>query len=39
LLEARITLWHIALALVRRSPIWRLRQVYIQRTFREGSTP
>jgi Sulfotransferase family len=39
LLEARIALWHIALALVRRSPIWRLRQVYIQRTFREGSTP
>ena len=39
LLEARIALWHTALALVRRSPIWRLRQVYIQRTFREGSTP
>jgi LPS sulfotransferase NodH len=38
-LAARIGLWHVALALVRRSPIWRLRQVYIQRTFREGTTP
>jgi hypothetical protein len=38
-LAARIALWDSALRLVRRSPIWRLRQVYIQRTFEEGSTP
>jgi hypothetical protein len=38
-LAVRIALWDRALPLVRRSPIWRLRQVYIQRTFREGSTP
>jgi Sulfotransferase family len=39
LLAARIALWDSAIALVRRSPIWRLRQIYIQRTFREASTP
>ena len=39
LLAARIALWDRSIALVRRSPIWRLRQIYIQRTFREASTP
>jgi Sulfotransferase family len=39
LLGARIALWDAALALVRRTPIWRLRQVHIRRTFRPGSTP
>jgi hypothetical protein len=39
LLAARIRLWDTALVLVRRSPIWRLRQIYIERTFRKGSTP
>jgi hypothetical protein len=39
LLAARIALWDSGIALVRRSPIWRLRQIYIQRTFREASTP
>jgi hypothetical protein len=38
-LASRIALWDSALAIVRRSPAWRLRQVYIQRTFEEGSTP
>ncbi|HSJ17650.1 MAG TPA: sulfotransferase, partial [Solirubrobacterales bacterium] len=38
-LAARIALWDAALALVRRSPIWHLRQVYIRRTFEPGSTP
>ncbi len=38
-LEARIVLWDAALALVRRSPIWYLRQLHIRRTFRTGSTP
>jgi hypothetical protein len=38
-LATRIALWEVALALVRRTPIWRLRQVYIRRTFRIGSTP
>jgi hypothetical protein len=32
--EARIATWHPALRLVRRSPVWRLRQVYIRRTSR-----
>lgn len=35
----RLALWDAALVLVRRSPLWRLRQVYIRRTFEEGSTP
>jgi Sulfotransferase family len=30
--EARIATWHPALRLARRSPVWRLRQVYIRRT-------
>jgi hypothetical protein len=38
-LASRIALWDAALAVVRRSPAWRLRQVYIQRTFEGGSTP
>jgi hypothetical protein len=38
-LAVRITLWDTALPLVRRSPIWRLRQVYIRRTSRGVSTP
>ena len=38
-LGARITLWDGTLALVRRSPVWRLRQVHIRRTFDIGSTP
>lgn len=38
-LAVRIAAWHAALAFVRRTPVWRLRQVYIRRTFREGSTP
>jgi hypothetical protein len=38
-LASRIALWNDALAIFRRSPVWRLRQVYIRRTFKEGSTP
>jgi hypothetical protein len=38
-LATRISLWGAALALVRRTPIWRLRQVHIRRTFDAGSTP
>jgi hypothetical protein len=38
-LAARIWLWDAAVTLVRRSPVWRLRQAYIRRTFEEGSTP
>jgi hypothetical protein len=38
-LGVRIALWDATLALVRRSPIWRLRQVHIRRTFHPGSTP
>jgi hypothetical protein len=30
--RARVASWNGALALVRRSPAWRLRQVYIRRT-------
>ena len=30
--RARSTSWHAALALVRRSPAWRLRQIHIRRT-------
>jgi hypothetical protein len=36
-LATRAALWDGALVLVRRSPIWRLRQVHIRRTFKEGS--
>ena len=36
---ARLAAWNGALGLVRRSPIWRLRQVYVRRTFEEGSSP
>ena len=38
-LAARIALWDAALVLVRKSPVWRLRQVHIRRTFEEGATP
>ena len=38
-LAVRIAAWHAALAFVRRTPVWRLRQVYIRRTFRAGTTP
>lgn len=38
-LAARIWLWDATVTLVRRSPVWRLRQAYIRRTFEEGSTP
>ena len=38
-LAVRIGLWNTAVTLVRRSPVWRLRQAYIRRTFEEGSTP
>jgi Sulfotransferase family len=38
-LAARIALWDVALALVRRTPIWHLRQMHIQRTFDRASTP
>jgi len=30
--RVRVTTWHGALAVARRSPVWRLRQVYIRRT-------
>lgn len=36
--RARLTSWRAALALVRRSPAWRLRQVYVRRTSPEGDT-
>jgi Sulfotransferase family len=39
LFAVRVKLWDTALALVRKSPIWRLRQVYIRRTFEEGASP
>lgn len=39
LLAARIGLWNAALALVRRSPLWRVRQVHVRRTFEEGASP
>ncbi len=32
LYAARVTAWHAALPLVRKSPAWRLRQVYIRRS-------
>lgn len=35
----RLALWDAALLLVRRSPVWRLRQVYIRRTFEGGASP
>ena len=38
-LGMRTALWDTALAVVRRSPIWQLRQVQIRRTFEPGSTP
>lgn len=38
-LGARIAAWDAALALVRRSPVWRLRQVYVRRTFEPGASP
>ena len=31
-LSARVASWHAALTVVRRSPVWRLRQVYVRRT-------
>jgi sulfotransferase family protein len=34
--RARLTSWRAALALVRKSPLWRLRQVYIRRTSSGG---
>ena len=39
LFAARLKLWETALGLVRKSPIWRLRQVYVRRTFEEGASP
>ena len=38
-LGARIAAWDAALTLVRRSPVWRLRQVHVRRTFRPGASP
>ena len=38
-MAARIAAWDAALALVRRSPAWRLRQVYIRRTYERGAGP
>ena len=34
---ARVASWHTSLALVRRSPAWRARQVYIRRTAKGGT--
>jgi hypothetical protein len=39
MLAARIALWDAALLLARKSPAWRLRQIYTRRTFKEGTTP
>jgi Sulfotransferase family len=39
MLGARIALWDAALVLARKSPVWRLRQVYMRRTFKQGTTP
>jgi hypothetical protein len=38
-LATRVALWDAALVVARKSPVWRLRQVYIRRTFKEGTTP
>jgi Sulfotransferase family len=38
-LAARIALWDAALTVARKSPVWRLRQIYMRRTFKEGTTP
>jgi Sulfotransferase family len=35
-IDARIVSWHTALRVVRRSAVWRLRQVYIRRTSRDS---
>jgi hypothetical protein len=37
--RARLTSWRCALSLARRSPAWRLRQVYIRRTSAEAPAP
>jgi Sulfotransferase family len=37
-MRARILAWHLALSVVRRSPAWRLRQIYIRATS-GGPTP
>jgi hypothetical protein len=39
LFATRLKVWDTALALVRKSPLWRLRQVYVRRTFEEGASP
>ena len=36
-LSARVASWHAALTVVRRSPVWRLRQVYVRRTAHPAS--
>lgn len=38
-LAVRIALWDAALTVARKSPVWRLRQIYMRRTFKEGTTP
>jgi hypothetical protein len=35
-IDARIASWHAALRVVRRSLLWKLRQVYIRRTSRDS---
>lgn len=36
---ASFALWNGALVAVRKTPVWRLRQVYVRRTFEEGVSP
>jgi hypothetical protein len=36
---ASLAVWNGALVAVRKTPVWRLRQVYVRRTFEEGVSP
>ena len=36
---ASLAVWNGALVAVRKSPVWRLRQAYVRRTFEEGVSP
>ena len=38
-INARVAVWSSALAVVRRTPIWRLRQIHMRRTFQSGASP
>ena len=38
-IDARVAVWNSALAVVRRTPIWRLRQIHMRRTFQSGASP